>query len=569
MTFGQQNDGPWRCKPCSLEFPSWSALWDHKQQMRKLGADKHISCEHCGMNFKTEIGEIRHIQQTHPKAQNLHCPGCGHGPFVRIAGLMAHIERGECSRINAMDIEERRDQKTKFARQLESITKEPVKGNYAKYFGPLEVPGPDWWAKTAAEVAARTTTWEDLSGESKASSHAKLPGTEGVTDWTVKGCQSSGSSTGSSKLLPREELADWISHKGASTAGSVGSPELPSNEGFAEPALNGGTPPHSVTSRLPGSEGVTDWCIKRDTSPQGGNTETTLPGYQRVTDWSIKKFLSPEVNNATTKLPQSGSVTNCVIKKAIAPRVGNATAKFPGSEGVTDWTINKDTVPQHRTATKLPGSKGVTDWSIKRFSSPAVSGAATTLLDNENVAVGCINEDLNDDAPASQWPTAQQLAARPHEPSVHDPIDPIHHPNSPSFRVSRYLNPHGSFYYCPHPFCNKTSKTPGKLISHLRSSAHGENTYTCPACNRRFKSVEAITSHLESSTSRCQMREGRGAAAFLDQLTGGIVNVSMFCHEDGTPKYETPKSALKEYGYPQKEPQMEAKHKGPGAADWW
>ena len=65
------------------------------------------------------------------------------------------------------------------------------------------------------------------------------------------------------------------------------------------------------------------------------------------------------------------------------------------------------------------------------------------------------------------------------------------------------------------------------------------------------------------------MREGHGVAAFLDQLTGGIVNVSMFRHQDGTPKYETPKSALKEYGYRRKEPQMEAKHQVPGAAGWW
>ncbi|POR31042.1 Uncharacterized protein TPAR_08776 [Tolypocladium paradoxum] len=531
MPFRQQNDGHWLCKPCNLEFPTWNALWDHKKEMRKSGADKHISCKHCGMNFKTEVGEIQHIKQTHPKAQNVHCPGCGHGPFVRISGLMAHIERGECTRIDAMDIEERRDRKTEFARKLEAITKEPVRGNYAKYFGPIEAPGPDWWAKTAAEVAAaaRNTTWDDLSGESVASSHAKLPGTEGVTDWTVKRDRSSGSGTGSAKLLHREEVADWITHKGTSTAGSDGSPELPSNEGFTGLVLNRGTPPHNVASRLPGSEGVTDWCIKRDTSPQDGNTETTLPGYQRVTDWSFKRFLNPEVNNATTKLPLHEGITNWGVEKDIFPR-DDTTAKFPGSEGVTDWSINKD---------------------------------------NESVGAEIIREDFSDDAPASEWPTAEQLAARPKEPSVHDPIDPIHHPDHPSFRASRYLNPYGSSYSCPHPFCNKCLKTPGKLIGHLRSSAHGENTYTCPACNRRFKSIEAITSHVESSTSRCHMREGRGVAAFLDQLTGGIVNVSTFRHQDGTPKYETSNGALEEYGDPRKEPRMEAKHKGPGAANWW
>ncbi|PNY26154.1 Uncharacterized protein TCAP_03916 [Tolypocladium capitatum] len=549
MPFAQQDGGPWFCKPCNLGFPTWNALWDHKKQMRRSGAAKHINCKHCGMDFKTEVAEIRHVQQTHPMAQNLDCPGCGHGPFARIAGLMAHIERNECSQIDAMDIEEWRAQKTEFARQLEFITKEPVKGNYSKYFGPPEGPGPDWWTKTAAEVAARGTTWEDLSGVSEASSHAKILGTEGVTDLTVKEGQSSGSSTGSVKLLHREELADWISRKGPSTAGSYGSPELPSNESFTELVLNRGTPPRNVTSRLPGSEGVTDWCIKRDISPRRGDAETTPPGCQ--------------------------SVTSCGIEKAMAPQRGNTTAKFPGSEGVTDWTIKKDII-QNGSGTKLPGIKAMTDWSTRRFSSPAVRDAATSPPDNESFGVGSINEGLYDDTPASQWhiaasqwPTAEQLAARPHEPSEHDPIDPIHNPDHPSFSVSRYLNPHGSYYYCPHPFCNKCCKTPGKLIGHLRSAAHGENTYTCPACNRRFKSLEAITSHVESSTSRCRMREGSGVAAFLDQLTGGVVNVSTSRHQDGTPKYETPKIALNEYGDPRKEPRMEAKHKGPGAEGWW
>lgn len=381
----------------------------------------------------------------------MHCPGCGHGPFARIAGLMAHIERGECSRIDAWDIEERRDHKTEFARKLELITKEPVRGNYSKYFGPIKAPGPNWWAETAAEVAAgaRSRTWDDMSGHSATSSHVKLPSTEGITDWTVKRGQSSGSSAGSEKLLHRENLADWISNKGASTAGSDGFLELPSNE-------DKGTPPRNVTSRLAGSEGVTDWCIKRDTSPQDGSTEMRVPGYQRVTDWSIKKFLAPEVNKTTTKLPPSEGVTDYGTEQDVAPEDEDVktTAKFPGSDGVTDWTINKDTFPEDSTtATKLPGSKGVTDWSIKRFPSPAVSEAATTLPDNESVVVASINEDFSDDPSTSHWPTAEELAARPREPSVDDPIDPIHHPDHPSFRASRYLNPYGLFYYCPYPCC--------------------------------------------------------------------------------------------------------------------
>ncbi|CAM1507931.1 Fc.00g047790.m01.CDS01 [Cosmosporella sp. VM-42] len=122
----------WLCKPCNLLFSTWEGLLKHKDGMRQDGKLQHFHCGICGEDFKTEIAEIKHIRQNHAKAQELDCPGCGKGPFVRLAGLMSHIEN-DCHRINASTLEEMRANKSAFSQKLEALTKETVKSNYASY----------------------------------------------------------------------------------------------------------------------------------------------------------------------------------------------------------------------------------------------------------------------------------------------------------------------------------------------------------------------------------------------------------------------------------------------------
>ncbi|KAH7165741.1 putative C2H2 finger domain protein [Dactylonectria macrodidyma] len=120
------------CKPCNLIFSSREALHQHKGSMRRAGKLKHIHCKFCSENFKTQAAEITHIQQMHPQEQNLDCPACGQGPFIRLGALMQHLE-GNCHQVDFSVLDEMREKKLEFPNKLAALTEEPVKANYAAY----------------------------------------------------------------------------------------------------------------------------------------------------------------------------------------------------------------------------------------------------------------------------------------------------------------------------------------------------------------------------------------------------------------------------------------------------
>lgn len=130
-------DDKWRCTPCDREFPTWESLVKHKAYKLKTGAKDHIHCYVCGQDFKTEVAQLRHVQQTHPHEQVLDCPGCGRGPFHRLAGLMGHIEQGDCPRISISSLDEAREKKVEFTRRLAALAQEPNKNDYTRFL-PLE-----------------------------------------------------------------------------------------------------------------------------------------------------------------------------------------------------------------------------------------------------------------------------------------------------------------------------------------------------------------------------------------------------------------------------------------------
>lgn len=76
-------------------------------------------------------------------------------------------------------------------------------------------------------------------------------------------------------------------------------------------------------------------------------------------------------------------------------------------------------------------------------------------------------------------------------------------------------------------------------MAHLKGPAHGDKSYQCPKCLRIFKSVEAITYHAESA-GRCQIRETEHYGAFLDQITGGVVQLKLDDFSQA-PRYEANK----------------------------
>ncbi|KAJ3509328.1 hypothetical protein NM208_g15683 [Fusarium decemcellulare] len=132
MPSGHRADGTYLCKPCNLIFSTWDALHRHKGNMRRAGKKGHVHCKFCSEDFKTEGAEIKHIQQNHPQEQNLDCPGCGKGPFVRLGGLMSHIQQ-DCPSLDISGLENLRESKLEFSNNLTALTKDKVKNNYTAY----------------------------------------------------------------------------------------------------------------------------------------------------------------------------------------------------------------------------------------------------------------------------------------------------------------------------------------------------------------------------------------------------------------------------------------------------
>ncbi|CAH0040652.1 unnamed protein product [Clonostachys solani] len=162
-------------------------------------------------------------------------------------------------------------------------------------------------------------------------------------------------------------------------------------------------------------------------------------------------------------------------------------------------------------------------------------------------------KNLFPDAWAPQRPSPRQheRATAPNGRTVYDAMDPDH-PSHPHFDASRYYSEFVGRYTCPKIECSKCFKNARALTAHLLS-VHGNISYNCPNCLKKFYSLTALTAHAESSSQRCNIREADAFRAYVDQLTAGLVDVSLERYEDGTNQYVTAESAKEKFG-PKKGP---------------
>ncbi|KAF4453043.1 hypothetical protein F53441_4274 [Fusarium austroafricanum] len=132
MSSGTLPNGQFWCGPCEKTFSTFEQLHQHKIDMVGKGDMRHRHCEFCSADFFTEEAKSLHIQQDHPKEQNLICSGCNQGPFSRLGGLVSHIQK-DCPVLSARQIESMRKDKMKFTQALTAITNKPLKGDYGSY----------------------------------------------------------------------------------------------------------------------------------------------------------------------------------------------------------------------------------------------------------------------------------------------------------------------------------------------------------------------------------------------------------------------------------------------------
>jgi hypothetical protein len=127
-----------RCKWCGETFNTELTLAQHKMsRMMATNGNDHTHCEFCTIDFKTMEARKAHIVQVslsscfpgcsqltefkfHPQEQALQCPGC-HQTYVRMAGFMAHLEKGECSLIGEADLKQHQEKKRDFSTALHQL----------------------------------------------------------------------------------------------------------------------------------------------------------------------------------------------------------------------------------------------------------------------------------------------------------------------------------------------------------------------------------------------------------------------------------------------------------------
>ncbi|CEJ80458.1 hypothetical protein VHEMI00639 [[Torrubiella] hemipterigena] len=96
-------------------------------------------------------------------------------------------------------------------------------------------------------------------------------------------------------------------------------------------------------------------------------------------------------------------------------------------------------------------------------------------------------------------------------------------------------------YVCPRASCQRVFKTAKQLLKHLQSPAHSGVSFNCPRCLRTFKSLTEIVSHVELSGPTCPIRSTDDFGAYLDFLTGGLLEVCKESFPDETLKYAVSK----------------------------
>ena len=111
--------------------------------------------------------------------------------------------------------------------------------------------------------------------------------------------------------------------------------------------------------------------------------------------------------------------------------------------------------------------------------------------------------------------------------------------------------------------------SPNRLKGHCMT-LHKASTYRCPGCIREFKDLSSLVRHCESPSVRCDVRNTRGYAKFIDQITGGYIDATG-THEEGGIKYQaTRPREFDEDQRPQSEQAGEAEATGSGGwSDGW
>ncbi|PFH61392.1 hypothetical protein XA68_17504 [Ophiocordyceps unilateralis] len=583
MPSGLQSNGSFLCKPCNLVFPSWESLHEHKQEMRTAGHASHIHCKHCSQDFKTGAAEQQHIQLFHPQGQNLICRKCGLGPFARVSGFIEHIEVGRCTGLSAEAIEEQRVKKAEFARGLQELSGMPARNDFSRYMS----------SRTTSRVGERDrfgSLVEATGGGASSDGGVVLSGhgdavSSGPEASCVRGPVVASSVPDDITTSSRDEIAASSRERAMASSSRRNTTSSMSREAVIKSAMQYG------------SKGVTDWTIRgmstsrsrvvglaRDDAASQTSERIASPGQgdtiSQISEASTLQNRLAGQGNTTTNPHTSAVSSRAASPGPVKDSKQRGFVLSPGLDGITDWHATSRPKVESRLIFPwlAPGARCDTDASqasaSEKLGSTATEDVVSGLEEIEEQplilltqqpamgakqeqpvmtgldakqqqqlvprlipALGPVREEPKKESAVSALKELSQLQETTTKVDMFESMDPDH-PDHPSFNSRRYYSTYGETYVCPKLSCGKTFHKAGGLVAHLRSLAHAEKKYHCPYCHRRFPTLTAIVAHAEQSSSRCHIRESDNYDAFMDQLTGGVIDVGEERHDDGTIKYE-------------------------------
>ncbi|PHH74973.1 hypothetical protein CDD80_2725 [Ophiocordyceps camponoti-rufipedis] len=379
------------------------------------------------------------------------------------------------------------------------------------------------------------------------SSQADDPWTQNLILTQQQGSKASLRTSEALKFLNRGSSTSQISQLWASSASSVCSQQqsvnITSRASEALKFLNRGSTSSQISelwtqqnlaSSLLRNNGIGFQKSESPKLPEPGSSSS-----QASKTWMGQKFV-PAVERDDTTASQTSEASTLRMRDE---EPGN---EFSSADTRTDLVAKKEKESAQPGFVLTSGHAGITDWRTSGGGSKAVNrdalswlaggtrkGAATETAPSEKqdssdeeqplislAAVETTQPVMPTQAHAQRATSASDLSGLS-EAQVLESMD-IDHPDHPSFNSKR-----------------KTFLKAGPLVAHLRSMAHAVKRYHCPYCHRRFPTLTAIVAHAEQSSARCHIRESDNYDAWIDQLTGGVLDVGVERHVDGTVKYET------------------------------
>lgn len=452
------------CHKCNKDFDSWETLLEHKASTPEV---HHLACRICGDEFRTPSGLRRHVELNHKIDQKLKCIGCDE-QFPRASMLIEHLEFDHCQVISS----------TQFYAHI--IHKNLIT-DYLKQGGNLE----EFMEKNASYRA----TIDDANDG------------------------------GVNLIDGYDESQDLSAYEAFQQTVTIS--EVPERI-VAASSSSQKTQTIDEPKNTPAEPSTPAWILKLEAKLK----ELELSTPKTAASGAFKWQGMDAINEVERRLREKGELP--AVEKSGTPS---------NNDGPSSTVAKADSQPVDTKPSVWGGNSATVLFSNDKPASTTkvdqMVANPTAQADEEPPAEDIVVWGGN--AAKTLFPNAQASAPTqtPHKPSFDREEAEKRVKNMMSNRVwdpmcdewapQHFYNSVKNVYHCPFP-CERTFALPIDLAKHIIEE-HKIKAMQCPKCFRSFKSCTGLVAHCESTTSRCTINRNPDFAIYLDNLTGGFLNV--------------------------------------------